>query len=49
MPELPPPLPADMLPQGLREKLLLAAQRIKKKHKALLKEQRSAAPTSTAA
>ncbi|KAL4420149.1 hypothetical protein ABPG77_010365 [Micractinium sp. CCAP 211/92] len=38
-----------MLPQGLREKLLLAAQRIKKKHKALLKEQRSAAPTSTAA
>lgn len=34
---------ADMLPRGLREKLLLAAQRIKKKHKEQLKEQRAAA------
>lgn len=29
-----PSLPADMLPRGIKEKLLLAAQRIKVKHKA---------------
>lgn len=35
-----------MLPRGLREKLLLAAQRIKKKHKEMQKEQRAAAATT---